>query len=795
MKKILFVDTPFADTTEHDKRSSFIWSTLCSNFDADLLLIKTQEYLTKNLPEHKGYEQLHTLATARTSPFQPPDVFQFSQDNLDKFTQILVTKRYEFIFFRRLHCFRLLLTAEKALPDCRLYLDVDALLSDAALAEWQRDPSLKNRKAQFDYMTLKNLEKQVFRKNIHFFFAGKGLLRRTMKNYGIIGESSNLTVLPNALPPAEIVTAVPPVDDKQKALLADKFILFYGNLGSPENIDAFLHLAKDIYPRISKKLQEKDIKIYIMGDNPQRLHETYSGGRIKLIGPVENLQAYIRASLFVVLPMKHPLAEAGRIMEAALLQKAILTTSRAIADLDISGEDMAIEDSLESFCERLVQLLQKPGETIDLGKLLYNKVTALYDRGNIEKQLLLSLEGTGIGGKTAKASANLRIAIVTNNFYPETDKLSCHVLTMAKKLAETNEVTVFCPRRTYDAKRETIDNVTVYRLFDIMNYPVQFPNQKTKTLCPELFFQLMKHDFNLIQYYPGFDSNYVLTFLASKIKEIPIILNVINFQNFEQIVRESGTATQDIINKIEIGWLEKVILKNTDYLFTVTEKEYSYFRKLHERVEHIPLPWMCCEPHAELPSMREKYGIPADAFIFLCVGKIAFLKGQDLALKAFIKALPDLPGARLVFIGRTDLEPDFFEDMEAVISREALQEEILFKGKVERDEALAWLQESDIHVIPARFMHIGNVVIDSWTTGTPVLQSDAVDPNLVIDNYNGYLFCSEDVDDLAQQMQRAYVNKQALEGLGEHGKALVNDKYSFDYLLKRYLLVYKQLTL
>jgi glycosyltransferase involved in cell wall biosynthesis len=430
-----------------------------------------------------------------------------------------------------------------------------------------------------------------------------------------------------------------------------------------------------------------------------------------------------------------------------------------------------------------------------MGQVLHNKITALYDRENIEQQLLHVLDNIPETPSAGTHSTKLKIAIVTSNYLPETDKLSCHVHTMAQKLSDLFDVTVFCPRRTSDPRQETIDGIRVFRLFDLLNYTSDFPNLKTQTFCPELFFRLMKDDYNLIQYYPGFDKNYWSAFFAAKMKEIPIILNIINFQDYEQIVMESGTANQDLLSNVEIGRVQKIILKNTDYLFTVTEMEYSFFRKLHQQVEHIPLPWMDCETPIELPSMREKAGIPDDAFVFLCVGKLEFLKGQDLLLKAFIKASPSLPGAKLVFIGRKDLEPDFFEDMEGLVLREALQEDIIFTGQVEREEALAWLQEAEIHVIPARFMHIGNVVIDSWANGTPVLQSDAVDPNLVIDNFNGYLFRSGDAEDLAQQMLRAYNGKARLKELGENGKALVSDKYSFDYLLKRYTQVYKQLTL
>jgi glycosyltransferase involved in cell wall biosynthesis len=161
-------------------------------------------------------------------------------------------------------------------------------------------------------------------------------------------------------------------------------------------------------------------------------------------------------------------------------------------------------------------------------------------------------------------------------------------------------------------------------------------------------------------------------------------------------------------------------------------------------------------------------------------------------LRAFTKALPSLPNAKLIFIGKTDVEPDYFEDMELFVIREGIQDEVTFTGCIERTETLAWLKEADVHIIPARFMNVGTIVLESWASDTVVLQSDAVDPNLVIEDFNGFLFRSEDIEDLALQMQKAYSNRKRLPELAERGKALVHDNYSFDKLMIRFQKVYKQ---
>lgn len=795
MKKILYIDFPFSDEASAEKqRSSFFWNVLHRSFDSDLLLIKSKEYLTKQLPEHKGYEQVFSIAAGKPGLFAPSSFLHFSRENQDKLAQILLTKRYEMVFLRSMKFNVLINRIETVLPECRIIVAIDNLISEDLQQNWLQNPTWKNRAAQLEYFRIRALEKNFFHNNYFFIFARTLDLKSVQQQYNLQQEKANFLLLPSPLPPAPSVTSRRLSTQDDKSTKKEKYILFYGNLASEANLDAFQYLAKDIYPRVSKKLQEKDIKIFIAGSNPQKIHDHLCGGRIKLVGYVENLAPLIKESMLVVLPIRKQATAGSRILEAGLLQKAVLTTSAGAYDIGLGKDALAIEDNVDNFSNRLMELISKTEYLLTLGDALNYTIQNEFTTDILEDKLHSFLEKTLQTEVSTTSEKKLSIAIVTNFFGDESDKVGIHVQRFSQKLAETAEVTVFCPRRDHKPRKENLEGVQVVRLFDFFNYPIEYPNQKDNTLCLGLFSQLIKGEFDIIQCYPGLSHNYTLAYLAAKIKEVPVILNVFNFQDYEQIVKESGKADKNILKKIEVSRFCRMVLKYTDYLFTVTEKEYTCIRRFNDRVEHIPAPLLMSEYEADIPSVKEKYNIEELAFVFLCLGKVTYLKGQDIALKAFIKVLPVLQNVKFVFVGNTTGDKDFFEDLEALVSREALHEDVIFTGEVERCEVLAWLKESDIHVVPARFMNVGNVVIESWACATAVLQSDVVDPNLVIEGINGYLFRSEDVDDLAQQMQKAYKKRNILPELGEQGKALVKEKYTFDYLIKRYSKVYYQLT-
>ena len=122
-----------------------------------------------------------------------------------------------------------------------------------------------------------------------------------------------------------------------------------------------------------------------------------------------------------------------------------------------------------------------------------------------------------------------------------------------------------------------------------------------------------------------------------------------------------------------------------------------------------------------------------------------------------------------------------------------LGDRVLLTGMVDRPDVIAWLAHADAHVIPVRFMNSGAVVAETWAAGTIVIQSDAVDPNYVVDGENGYLFPSESVDALAEKMRAAWHNRATLPAMAERGRRFVLDNLTYQRLVEIYSEVYRRL--
>ena len=122
-----------------------------------------------------------------------------------------------------------------------------------------------------------------------------------------------------------------------------------------------------------------------------------------------------------------------------------------------------------------------------------------------------------------------------------------------------------------------------------------------------------------------------------------------------------------------------------------------------------------------------------------------------------------------------------------------IADKVIFTGGVSRDEVLGWLKNCDIHVIPVRFMNSGAVVVETWASYRPVLQSDVVDPNLVVEGQNGFLFKSRDVKNLAHKMQVCYENRAEFDLMAKKGRELVETKFNYQYLINLYEKTYEEI--
>jgi glycosyltransferase involved in cell wall biosynthesis len=110
------------------------------------------------------------------------------------------------------------------------------------------------------------------------------------------------------------------------------------------------------------------------------------------------------------------------------------------------------------------------------------------------------------------------------------------------------------------------------------------------------------------------------------------------------------------------------------------------------------------------------FAMPDNAPLLACVGALIERKGQDIA----IRALADIPGARLVLIGKGEEEAR----LRALATREGVAERVLFAGSLDHDMMPLILSAADVMVLPTRNEGLANAWVEALACGTPVVTCD-----------------------------------------------------------------------
>ncbi|MDI6786125.1 MAG: glycosyltransferase family 4 protein [bacterium] len=135
-------------------------------------------------------------------------------------------------------------------------------------------------------------------------------------------------------------------------------LIFVGG-NSPHNNDATLYLLRDIYPRIKKEIS--DVQLYVIGGElPQEIHRYNGSNGIFIPGYVPDLISYIDRCSILVAPLRIGSGIKGKIIEAMMHKRAVITTSVGVEGIGLTHEkDVIIADNTEDFIQGTIKLLRE----------------------------------------------------------------------------------------------------------------------------------------------------------------------------------------------------------------------------------------------------------------------------------------------------------------------------------------------------------------------------------------------------------------------------------------------------
>lgn len=181
------------------------------------------------------------------------------------------------------------------------------------------------------------------------------------------------------------------------------------------------------------------------------------------------------------------------------------------------------------------------------------------------------------------------------------------------------------------------------------------------------------------------------------------------------------------------------------------------------------IPNFATAPQAVEPVDRASLDTPADAPLLLGMGRLHEAKAHDVSLAALAR----IPDAYLWIGGAGPQEAKL----------KAMAEALGVAGRVRflgwRTDPSALYRAADVCVFPSRYEPLGNVVIQAWAHGLPVVAAESQGPKALIrPEEDALLTPIDDAGALAEAVRRLIEAPKLRERLARQGLARVAAEFS-----------------
>jgi glycogen(starch) synthase len=182
--------------------------------------------------------------------------------------------------------------------------------------------------------------------------------------------------------------------------------------------------------------------------------------------------------------------------------------------------------------------------------------------------------------------------------------------------------------------------------------------------------------------------------------------------------------------------------------------------------------------------------LPFDTPCILCLGRLLYEKGFDLAITAFSTILNRFPRVRLKIVGEG---PKCSELKQLAVSL-SIADSIDFTGWIDPRKVTSFINQSTVVVMPSRFEGFPMVALEAAQMARPVVATPVGGlPEAVIDGRTGLLVEKENSLALAEAVTFLLNNPAIAIQMGKAARSRVLDIFSMENSLNSYDRLYRKL--
>jgi glycosyltransferase involved in cell wall biosynthesis len=190
------------------------------------------------------------------------------------------------------------------------------------------------------------------------------------------------------------------------------------------------------------------------------------------------------------------------------------------------------------------------------------------------------------------------------------------------------------------------------------------------------------------------------------------------------------------------------------------------------------------------PALRQQLGLGENHFVIGKIARLFKLKGHADLLAAFAKILPQVPQARLLFVGDGSLR----DEIENQVRTLGLDGRVIFAGLVPPGEVARYVGIMDCLAHLSYREALSRALPQALAAGKPVVAYDFDGANEVcLENETGFVVPTGDTTAAAQRLLQLAGDSALREKLGRRGQTFVRENFSIGKMVADQYDVYLKL--
>lgn len=191
----------------------------------------------------------------------------------------------------------------------------------------------------------------------------------------------------------------------------------------------------------------------------------------------------------------------------------------------------------------------------------------------------------------------------------------------------------------------------------------------------------------------------------------------------------------------------------------------------------------------EAAGFRKKHGIPPEAKVVSCLGRVSWIKGFDVLVPA-LKLLKDAgENTRLLVIGGDD-NKGYLGEVKKMVEEKGLKDRVIFAGMLAGREKSVALAASDLLVQPSESESFGMAVAEAMAAGLPVIVAKGVGlAKLILETDSGIVI-SKNSEELAGAVKKITRDGRVAGEMGRNGREVAKKYLSNENVANRFIAEY-----